>query len=82
MPHNILIVDYGLGHPGSAHNSYVFRGTQIYQEHDTLLADDEWIWGASAYPLSTWLVPPFKKPRNQALSREQRKFDYFLSKAS
>ena len=53
MPHNILIVDYGLGHPGSAHNSYVFRGTQIYQEHDTLLADDEWIWGASAYPLST-----------------------------
>ena len=36
MPHNLLIVDYGLGHPGSAHDSYAFRSTQVYQEHDTL----------------------------------------------
>jgi hypothetical protein len=80
MPHNLLIVDYGLGHPGSAHDSYAFQGTQVHQQHDTLLADNEWIWGDSAYPLSTWLVPPFKKPRNQALNHEQRTFNYFLSK--
>lgn len=72
MPHNLLIVDYGLSHPGSSHDSYAFKETGIYQQHHTYLADNEWIWGDSAYPLSTWLIPPFKKPRNQALNRKQR----------
>ena len=38
--------------------------------------------GDSAYPLSTWLAPPFKKPSNQALNCEQRTFNYFLSKVT
>jgi len=80
MLHSLRIVDYGLGHPGSSHDSYAFKETQIYQQHDTYLADNEWIWVDSAYPLSTWLVLSFKKPRNQALNRDQRTFNYFLSK--
>ncbi|KAG2745641.1 hypothetical protein P692DRAFT_20741219 [Suillus brevipes Sb2] len=63
MPHNLLIVDYALGHPGSVHDAYAFRSTRIYQEHDTLLPPDHWVWADSAYPLSTCCVTPFKKPR-------------------
>ncbi|KAF8833818.1 hypothetical protein BDN67DRAFT_916207, partial [Paxillus ammoniavirescens] len=69
MPHNLLIVDYSMGNPGSAHDAHAFRSTRIYEEHDTLLAQDEWIWGDSAYPLTTWLVAPFKKPRDGHLSK-------------
>ncbi|KAF9227634.1 hypothetical protein BS17DRAFT_671420, partial [Gyrodon lividus] len=29
MLHNLLIIDYGLGHPGSVHNTYTFQGTQL-----------------------------------------------------
>ncbi|KAG2752754.1 hypothetical protein P692DRAFT_20871076 [Suillus brevipes Sb2] len=43
MPHNLLIVDYSLGHPGSMHDASTFKSTHIYQEHDALLQDDHWI---------------------------------------
>lgn len=80
MPHNLRIVDYGLGHPGSAHDANAFRGTRVFEEHETLLADDEWVWGDSAYPILPWLVPPFKRQRGASLNREQGSFNYFLSK--
>jgi hypothetical protein len=79
MPHNLLIVDYALGHPGSVHDAYAFRSTCIYQEHDTLLPADHWIWADSAYPLSTWCITPFKKPCNGCLTANQRTFNFHLS---
>ncbi|KAG2344980.1 hypothetical protein BDR05DRAFT_975204 [Suillus weaverae] len=79
MPHNLLIVDYALGHPGSIHDAYAFRSTRIYQEHDTLLPPDHWVWADSAYPLSTWCVTPFKKPCNGRLTANQRTFNFHLS---
>ncbi|KIK74347.1 hypothetical protein PAXRUDRAFT_175984, partial [Paxillus rubicundulus Ve08.2h10] len=45
MPHNLLIVDYSMGNPGSAHDAHALQSTHIYEEQDTLLAQDEWIWG-------------------------------------
>ena len=32
MPHNLLIVDYGLGYPGSIHDAYAFQGTEMGQD--------------------------------------------------
>ena len=29
MPHNLLIIDYGLGHPRSVHDAYAFQGTLL-----------------------------------------------------
>ncbi|KAG2052985.1 hypothetical protein BDR06DRAFT_982940 [Suillus hirtellus] len=51
MPHNLTIVDYSLGHTGSAHDAYTFRSTHIYQNHQTLLGNNHWIWADSAYPI-------------------------------
>ncbi|KAG2335780.1 hypothetical protein BDR05DRAFT_978902 [Suillus weaverae] len=64
MPHNLIIVDYALGHPGS---------------HEALLPDDHWIWADSAYPLEKWCIVPFKKPRNGMLTKDQKTFNYHLS---
>ncbi|KAG2754069.1 hypothetical protein P692DRAFT_201704896, partial [Suillus brevipes Sb2] len=79
MPHNLIIVDYTLGHPGSVHDTYSFRSTHLHQQYDTLLPDDHWVWADSAYPLERWCIVPFKKPWNGRLTRDQRAFNYHLS---
>jgi len=80
MPHNLLIVDYSLGHPGSVHDASAFQSTHLYEEHADLLPDGHWIWADSAYPLEQWCIPPFKKPRNGQLTKNQKTFNYHLSK--
>ncbi|KAG1767517.1 kinase-like domain-containing protein [Suillus occidentalis] len=62
MPHNLVIVDYTLGHPGSVHDVYTLRSTHLYQQHEAHLPADHWIWADSAYPLEKWCIVPFKKP--------------------
>lgn len=79
MPHNLLIVNYFLGHPGSVHDAYAFRSTHIYEEYDELLSAGHWVWADSAYPLNTWCIVPFKKPHNRWLTANQRTFNYHLS---
>ncbi|KAG2076609.1 hypothetical protein BDR04DRAFT_1132814 [Suillus decipiens] len=64
LPHNLLIVDYSLGHPGSVHDAFAFRSTCLYEEHADLLPDGHWVWADSAYPLEPWCIAPFKKPHN------------------
>lgn len=78
--HNLRIVDYGLGHTGSVHDSYAFESTRIHQEHDQLLEPNEWIWADSAYPCNTWCVPPFKKLPGRQLTPQQKKFNYHLAR--
>ncbi|KIK81782.1 hypothetical protein PAXRUDRAFT_63649, partial [Paxillus rubicundulus Ve08.2h10] len=68
---NMSISSLLLCHPGSAHDAHAFQNMHIYEEHDTLLAQDEWIWEDSAFPLTTWLVPPFKKPWDGCQSKNQ-----------
>ncbi|KAG2073943.1 hypothetical protein BDR04DRAFT_1009589 [Suillus decipiens] len=79
MPHNLLIVDYSIGHVGSALDAYAFHLTCVFKDHEALLGDDHWIWANSAYPLETWCIVPFKKLCNGALSRVQKKFNCNLS---
>lgn len=55
------IIDYGVGLPGSQHDSTAWAETRIPQEHDDLLEPNEWVWGDSAYPLQTWCQVPYKK---------------------
>ncbi|KIK79474.1 hypothetical protein PAXRUDRAFT_161215 [Paxillus rubicundulus Ve08.2h10] len=63
MPHNLRIVNYALGQPGSVHDVYAFQGTQIAQDHATLIPCGHWTWADTAYPTEKWCVMPFKKPR-------------------
>ena len=82
QPHNLLIVDYSLGHTGSVHDAWAFRSTRTYKNHETIFAPGEWMWADSAYPPETWSVAPFKKPVNGQLTADQRMFNYWVSRAS
>jgi DDE superfamily endonuclease len=82
LPDSLIIMDYGLGHTGSVHDSTAFRNTLMFKEHERILAPGEWIWADSAYPAETWCVSPFRKPPGGELSRDQRTFNYHVSKVS
>ncbi|KAG2751385.1 hypothetical protein P692DRAFT_201709428, partial [Suillus brevipes Sb2] len=49
LPHNLLIVDYSLSHPGSIHDPFTFHSTCLYDKHADLLPDGHWVWADSAY---------------------------------
>ncbi|EGO22573.1 hypothetical protein SERLADRAFT_440586 [Serpula lacrymans var. lacrymans S7.9] len=68
LPHNLKIIDYGLGHVGSTHDSSAFQDTLTSQNHKVFLNEDEWIWADSAYPITSWCVAPFKQPPGRSLT--------------
>jgi hypothetical protein len=49
---NLRIIDYGFGYTGSAHDSTTWEDTWIFQNHETVFEENEFIWGDSAYPAS------------------------------
>ena len=75
---NLRIIDYVIGHCGSAHDSTVFRDSQTYKCSSTLFNENEWIWADSAYALNSWCVTPYRKPLS-ALA-ENKVFNYHLSR--
>ena len=79
MPHNLMIVDYALGQPGSVHDSYAFQGMQM-AEDPTVIPRSHWIWADMAYPSEKWCVVPFKKPRGGNLTRQQNTYNRYVSK--
>lgn len=58
---NLMIINYGVGLPGSQHDATAWAEICIPNEHDMLLGDDDWVWGDSAYPLQTWCQALYKK---------------------
>ena len=82
MPHNLWIVNYVIGVPGSLHDSTSFSHAQIYCHPQAFLGANEWIWADTAYPSLTWCVVPFKKPSGRELAADQKFFNYHLSLVS
>ena len=76
-------MDYVIAVPGSVHDSSAFQLAEIVISSNRFLEDGEWIWADSAYGCHPWCVVPFKKPsEGRDLSRDQKKFNYYLSKVS
>ncbi|KAF8583705.1 hypothetical protein K439DRAFT_1617284 [Ramaria rubella] len=71
---DLRIVDYGVGMPGSQHDSTAWLQTRIPQEHESLLSPAEWVWADTAYPLQTWCQAPFKKYVSTALIVQETHF--------
>ncbi|KAJ8090774.1 hypothetical protein PM082_024955 [Marasmius tenuissimus] len=57
---DLRIVDYSIGLPGSQHDSTAWSMTDIAQNPRKWLADGEWIWADTAYPLRHWCQAPYK----------------------
>ncbi|KIK98764.1 hypothetical protein PAXRUDRAFT_133497, partial [Paxillus rubicundulus Ve08.2h10] len=59
---NLQIIDFSYGHTGSTHDSSAWEATQLKQNFNTHMCEDEFVWADSAYPLQTWVVAPYKAP--------------------
>lgn len=82
FPHNLRIVDYVIGVPGSLHDSNAFRRTKVARSPNDFFGAGEWLWADSAYATQMWCITPFKRPPGGGLTSEQRKFNYHLSTVS
>ena len=80
MPYNLLIVDYGLGHPGSIHDTYVFQEMEVGQHLEAQIPEGHWIWVDSAYPTRPWYIVPFKTTWAAPLSWSQKIYNRHLSR--
>ncbi|KAF8551933.1 hypothetical protein OG21DRAFT_1417053, partial [Imleria badia] len=80
MLHNLHIVDYGLGHPGSVHDVYAFLGTRTAQNPDMMIPPEHWIWADSVYVTQMWCVVPFKSTGGTGLSQSRNIYNKYLSK--
>ncbi|KAG2064170.1 hypothetical protein BDR04DRAFT_1035994 [Suillus decipiens] len=60
LPHNLCIVDYVIGIPGSLHDSNVFGQTRVTRTPNNFFGMNQWLWANSAYALQVWCVMPFK----------------------
>ncbi|PKY56777.1 hypothetical protein RhiirA4_477314 [Rhizophagus irregularis] len=57
------------------HDARVYRNSSFYKDYSHLIQDDDYLLGDSAYPISPFLIPPFKDPS----SRKHKKFNQFHS---
>jgi hypothetical protein len=71
------MIDYVIGHCGSAHDSTIFHDSHSFKENRTLFHDDKCIWADSAYGLDMQCITPYKK--HQSKTRENTVFNYHLS---
>ena len=74
---NLRIINYVIGHCGSAHDSTVFHDSRTYCNSSILFNENEWMWVDSAYALDSWCIAPYKRPHT-ALP-ENKTFNYHLS---
>ncbi|KIK24719.1 hypothetical protein PISMIDRAFT_97994, partial [Pisolithus microcarpus 441] len=80
FPHNLQIVDYVIGVPGSLHDASALQHTQCAQPPERFFDDNEWLWADSAYGCQKWCIVPYKRPASGHLTRTQKTISYHLSK--
>ena len=70
-----IFISFDIGWPGSVHDARVFRNSSFYKNHSNLIQENDYLLGDSAYPISSFLITPFKDPTLQ----KQKDFNYFHS---
>ena len=91
VDHRGRFTDVYVGWPGRVHDARVFANSSLYQRGQSGNLLPDWkeqidgkdvpliILGDPAYPLLPWLMKAY--PNNGHLTREQKRFNYRLSKA-
>ena len=77
----MYILNAFAGMPGACNDARVFRksniGTRILENPETVIPENAFILGDKAYPLSNYLITPFRD--NGHLTVRQRNFNYAVS---
>lgn len=78
--YNLKIRHVTIGHYGSVHDAKMFAESSIGMVPENFLSQNQFIAADSAYPLSRYIITPFRQNSNE-LSKEIRdKFNEYFSK--
>ena len=66
---NLKIFDMDARWPGSCHDSYILRNSNVYEKFESGTVENAFILGDSGYGLSKWLMVPFNNPQTSAEER-------------
>ena len=67
-----IFINYEIGWPGFVYNAKVYKNSYFYQNVFKIIKGDEFLLGDSAYPISPFLITPFRLSSN----RQQKNFNY------
>jgi hypothetical protein len=67
------------GNPGSTHDATVLRTSDLFQQAEDLIPHGFYLLGDSAFPLTRWLITPFRNFGN--LTQQQNRFNTAHAKA-
>ncbi|SJX60076.1 uncharacterized protein SRS1_25050 [Sporisorium reilianum f. sp. reilianum] len=76
--HNLKIIEYMVGSPGSTHDSSAFARSDIFANPHHYLAKGEWIWADLGYRLLEHIVSPYRHSASLA-SEDFKQFNKALS---
>jgi hypothetical protein len=69
-----------VGYPGSTHDARVFNNSQIGRNPEKFFSKGQWIAGDSAYPISSFLLTPFRRNASFSTENKRKLFNkYFAS---
>lgn len=79
--HRMFFTDCFVGYPGSTHDARVLENSdlcdRVLESVDTMFPNSTYLLGDSAYPLSPWLMTPYKDTGH--LSARQRNYNFLHS---
>jgi len=67
-----IFISYDIGWPGSVHDAKVYKNSSFYKLKNELIIDDDYLLENSVYPISPFLITPFRLSSN----RQQKNFNY------
>ncbi|PKC68643.1 hypothetical protein RhiirA1_506647, partial [Rhizophagus irregularis] len=59
-----IFINYIIGWPGSVHDARVYANSDFFLNTAKYIEGDDYVLGDSAYPISSFLITPFKNPFN------------------
>ncbi len=59
-----IFINYIIGWPGSVHDVRVYFNSDFFLNKEKYIEEDDYVLGDSTYPISPFLISPFKNPSN------------------
>ena len=79
--HRMFFTDCFVGYPGSTHDARVMKNSNLYvrvvESVDSTFPNASYLLGDSAYPLSSWLMTPYRD--NGHLTAKQKNYNFLHS---
>lgn len=69
---NLEILDIDCSWPGSTHDAFILRNSDVWDVFEKSTAPKGWILGDQGYMLKPWLLTPINTPKNAAKNRYNR----------